>query len=113
MISSSWDRAVRLRAAASILAMVAVAVGVLVLAVGMSLPEAWWPRTGHAFTTRPAEDPCGLIAGPAKAHCERRTITSAYAEHPAGAAWRLVPLGAGLAALILSRRRTFTGQGRP
>lgn len=117
MISSSWDRARRLRAAASILAVMAVAVGVLVLSVGMSLPEAWWPRTGHAFAaSSPSahEDPCGLIVGPAKAYCERGTTNSASAEHhdATGAAWRLVPVGAGLAALAMWRRRSAAGQRR-
>jgi hypothetical protein len=117
MISSSWDRARRLRAAASILAVMAVAVGVLVLSVGMSLPEGWWPRTGHAFAaSSPSahEDPCGLIVGPAKAYCEPGTTNSASAEHhdATEAAWRLVPAGAGLAALAMWRRRSAAGQRR-
>jgi hypothetical protein len=118
MISSSWDRSRRIRAAASVLAVIAVAVGVLVLAVGMSVPETWWPHTGQAFAadTRPAhEDPCDLIVGPAKAYCERGTVHSASADHhadAAGAAWRLAPAGAGLAALVMWRRRSAAGQRR-
>lgn len=118
MISSSWDRAGRLRAAASILAVTAGAIGVLVLSVGMSLPEAWWPRTGQAFAaSSPSahEDPCGLIVGPAKAYCEPGTTNSGSADHHAeatGAAWRLVPAGAGLAALAMWRRRSAAGQRR-
>jgi hypothetical protein len=117
MISSSWDRSRRIRAAASVLTVIAVAVGVLVLAVGMSVPETWWPHTGQAFAAapRPAhEDPCDLIVGPAKAYCERGTVNSASAERhdAAGAAWRLVPAGAGLAALVMWRRRSAAGQRR-
>jgi hypothetical protein len=118
MISSSWDRSRRIRAAAGILTVIAVAVGVLVLSVGMSVPEPWWPHTGQAFAadTRPAhEDPCDLIVGPAKAYCERGTVNSAFSDHhadAAGAAWRLVPAGAGLAALVMWRRRSAAGQRR-
>ncbi|TQK49756.1 hypothetical protein FBY35_0018 [Streptomyces sp. SLBN-118] len=118
MISSSWDRTGRLQAAASILAVIAVAACVLILSVGMSLPEAWWPRTGHAFAaSSPSahEDPCGLIVGPAKAYCKPGTTNSASADHHAdatGAAWRLVPAGAGLAALAMWRRRGAAGQRR-
>jgi hypothetical protein len=45
------DCARRLATAASTLTAISLAVGVLVLAVGARLPEAWWPRTGHAFAT--------------------------------------------------------------
>ncbi|MCX5009177.1 hypothetical protein OHB05_42435 [Streptomyces sp. NBC_00638] len=117
MISASWDRARHLRTAARVLAVLAVAACVLVLAVGMSLPETWWPRTGQAFAadTSPAhEDSCGLIVGPAKAYCERgSTHFKAVAPHDAaGAAWRLVPAGTGLAALAVWRRRSAAGRRR-
>jgi hypothetical protein len=117
MTSSTWDRSRRVAAAAGVLAVIAVVVGVLVLAVGVRVPAAWWPRTGQAFATdaRPAdEDPCALIAGPAKNHCQRGATATASAEQPgvAGAAWRLVPAGAGAAALVMWRRRSAAGQRR-
>ena len=117
MISSSWDRARRISAAASVLMVIAVAVGVLILILGMSVPGTWWPHTGQAFAAdaRTAHsDPCALIVGPAEAYCERGTTHAASAEHLRGAptAWRLVPAGAGVAALVLWRRRSATGQRR-
>jgi hypothetical protein len=118
MTSSAWDRARRLAAAASVLAVIAIVVGVLVLAVGGGIPQAWWPHTGKAFAadTRPTnQDPCELIVGPAKDYCERgNTTTGPAAEHRdvAGAAWRLVPAGAGLAALVVWRRRSAARQRR-
>ncbi|MFC4469247.1 hypothetical protein ACFPH6_32825 [Streptomyces xiangluensis] len=120
MISSSWDRSRRIRTAVSVLTVIGVAVGVLVLALSMSVPKAWWPHTGQAFAIdvhphSAREDPCNLIAGPAKAYCEGGTTDAAPTEHPAevaGAAWRLVPAGAGLVALLVWRRRSATGQRR-
>jgi hypothetical protein len=117
MTSHSRDRSRRLAAAASVLTVIALALGVLVLAVGVGVPEAWWPHTGQAFAAdaRPADqDPCALIVGPAKDYCERGTTTAASAEQAgvAGAAWRLVPAGAGLAALVVWRRRSAAGQRR-
>ncbi|WP_210581945.1 hypothetical protein [Streptomyces sp. GESEQ-4] len=117
MTSSSWDRSRRLAAAASALAMIAFVVGVLILAAEVGVPEAWWPDTGRAFAAdaRPAgQDPCELIVGPAKEYCERGTTTTASAEQRslAGAVWRLVPAGAGLAALVVWRLRSAAGQRR-
>jgi len=117
MIASSWDRSRRIAAATSALVVVAVAVGVLVLARSTSVPKAWWPHTGQAFAidARPARHgPCDRIVGLAKVYCERGTTASASGEHPdiAGAAWRLVPAGAGLAALVVWRRRSAAGQRR-
>ena len=117
MTTSSSDRSRRVAAATSVLLVIAVAVGVLVLVLGMSMPEPWWPHTGQAFTTdvhAAHQDPCDLIVGPAKAYCERGTTSSASAGHRgvAGAAWRLVSAGAGLAALVVWRRRTAPGQRR-
>ncbi|WP_031487322.1 hypothetical protein [Streptomyces bicolor] len=117
MTSSTWDRSRRLAAAASVLTVITVVVGVLVLAGGVSVPEAWWPRTGQAFAAdaRPAdEDPCTLIVGPAKDYCERGATTTASAEQPgvAGAVWRLVPAGAGVAALVVWRLRSAAGRRR-
>lgn len=117
MSSSSVDRPRRVAAAASLLTVIAVCVGVLVLALGVGVPEAWWPQTGQAFATdpRPAhEDPCALILGSAKAYCERAATTFASAE-PHGVAqeaWRLVSAGAGLAALVMWRSRSTAGQRR-
>ncbi|MFF4828188.1 hypothetical protein ACFY20_35480 [Streptomyces sp. NPDC001312] len=115
MTTSSWDRSRRV-AFASVLTVIAVAVGAVILTLGVSLPEAWWPHTGQAFAadTRPAHhDPCALIVGPAKAYCERGfTTTAAGQQDVAGAAWRLVPAGAGMAALAMWRLRYTAGQGR-
>ncbi|MBA4866211.1 hypothetical protein H1V43_33810 [Streptomyces sp. PSKA54] len=110
MTSSSWDRSRRVAAASSVLMVIAVAAGLVVLALGVSMPEAWWPRTGQAFATdvhSPHKTPCDLIAGPGKAYCERGSTTAAFAEGPrgAGAAWQLVPPAVGVAALVLWRRR--------
>ncbi|MER6548470.1 hypothetical protein [Streptomyces sp. NPDC001250] len=113
MISSSWDRSRRIAAACSILTVAAVAAGVLVLALSVGLPQSWWPHTGQAFAAdrhRGHRDRCAPIVGPAKAYCERGTATSGH--HHAGAAWRLVPAGAGVAALVLWRSRRSAAQKR-
>ncbi|MEH0424699.1 hypothetical protein [Streptomyces sp. B21-083] len=120
MTSSSWERSRRLAAAASVLTVIAVVLGVLVLAAGTDVPDGWWPRTGPAFTpgARPAaQDPCALIVGPAEDYCERGPTTTAFsasAEDPgmAGTGWQLVSAGAGLAAFVVWRLRSAAGQGR-
>ena len=117
MTSSTWVRSRRLAAALSVLTLIAVVVGVLVLAVGVGVPQAWWPHTGQAFAANAHptdQDPCALIVGPAKEYCERGTTTTASAEQPgvAGAVWRLVPAGAGVAALVMWRLRSAAGQRR-
>ncbi|WP_405933690.1 hypothetical protein [Streptomyces sp. NBC_00827] len=120
MTSSSWDRSRRLAAAPSVFTVIAVVLGVLFLTGGAGAPKGWWPHTGQAFAAdpRPAErDPCALIVGPAKDYCERGTTTdtSASAEHPglAGAVSRLAPAVAGVAALVVWRRRNAAaGQRR-
>lgn len=117
MTSSTWDRSRRHAAAVSVLTLIAVVAGVLVLAVGVGVPQAWWPHTGQAFAAdaRPVDqDPCALIVGPAKEYCERGTTSTASAEQPdgAGAAWRLVPAGAGVAALVVWRLRSAAGKRR-
>ncbi|PWI05129.1 hypothetical protein DIZ27_41115 [Streptomyces sp. NWU339] len=117
MTSFAPSRSRRLAAVASALTAIAVAVGVLVLVLGASLPETWWPRTGQAFTADAAGTPadaCDLIAGPAKAYCERgRHATSAAPGQDSGdaAAWKLVPAAAGLGALVIWRRAP-AGRGR-
>ncbi|BAC67885.1 MULTISPECIES: hypothetical protein [Streptomyces] len=115
MTSFAPSRSRRLAAAASALTVIAVAVGVLVLALGVSLPEAWWPRTGQAFAADAAKapaDPCDRIAGPAKAYCERgRHATSAQAGGDA-AAWKLLSAATAIGALVIWRRRAHTRQGR-
>jgi hypothetical protein len=115
--SSSAARSRRIAAAATILTVIAVAIGVLVLAVSMSVPEPWWPHTGQAFATdahTAHHDPCGVIAGRAKLYCERGATHWASTGHgsAAAAASRLVPAGAGLAALVIWRRRKSAGQRR-
>ncbi|MGW5511591.1 hypothetical protein ACWEV9_28080 [Streptomyces albogriseolus] len=117
MSSFSPSRSRRIATAASVLTIIVVAVGVLVLVLSLSLPEAWWPRTGQAFAAEDRSarrDPCGLIAGPAKAYCERDSAVSASAgrHDVAGAVWRAVPAGAGLAALVMWRGRTAPRRGR-
>jgi O-succinylbenzoate synthase len=117
MTSSTWDRSRHRSAAAAVLGVIAAVVGVLVLAVGVSVPKAWWPHTGQAFAAhaRPSgHDRCALIVGPAKDYCEGGATTTAFAERPgvAGAAWRLVSAGAGVAALVVWRLRTPAGQRR-
>ncbi|MFB6555000.1 hypothetical protein [Streptomyces sp. NPDC056405] len=110
----------RRAAATSVLTIAVVMVGVLILAVGASVPETWWPHTWQAFATgtRPeGHDPCALIVGPARDYCERGTtaaVSSAAAGRPdvAGAGCRLVAAGSGLATLVVWRRRSAAGQGR-
>ncbi|MFE3412428.1 hypothetical protein ACFXMT_30180 [Streptomyces mirabilis] len=114
MTSSSWDRSRRITAAVTILTVTAVAIGLLVLALGMSMPEPWWPHTGQAFATdthSAHQNPCDRIVGPAKAYCERGTTDSASAggHSAAGAAWRLVTAGAGLTVLVVWRHRSAPG----
>ncbi|MCX4598256.1 hypothetical protein OG819_54940 [Streptomyces sp. NBC_01549] len=116
MTTSSWDRSRRIAAAASVLTVIAVVAGAVILALGVGLPDAWWPHTGQAFAAdaRPAHhDPCALIVGPAKAYCERGTATTAAGgrQDEGGAVWRLVPAGAGVAALVVWRLRA-AGQRR-
>ncbi|MFD4975120.1 hypothetical protein [Streptomyces sp. NPDC058424] len=115
-MSSSFcpNRSRRIAAAASVLTMVAVAAGVLFLALGVSLPEAWWPHTGHAFAADQPSGPCERIAGPANAYCERGRSTpgTTFAQGSGeAAAWKLVPAATAVGALVIWRRRT-PGQGR-
>ncbi|MGW3099876.1 hypothetical protein ACWDCC_41285 [Streptomyces sp. NPDC001102] len=117
MTTSSWNRARRVAAAASVLTVLAVVAGAVVLVLGVGVPDGWWPHTGQAFAAdaRTAQhDPCALIVGPAKAYCERGSTTTASAERrdAAGAAWRLGTAGAGVAALVVWRLRSAAGQRR-
>lgn len=114
MISSAWDRARRVHAAVSLLAVLTVVACVLVLSVGMTVPEPWWPRTGRAVTVGAGpvrHDPCARIVGPAKVYC-KSSITHSDAVGACAGAWRLVPAGTGLAALAMWRRRSAAGQRR-
>lgn len=113
---------------ASVLTLITVAAAVLALVVGASLPKSWWPRTKVAFTPEPSTStspswsstprshPCEVIVGPAKKYCERGTTTSGLAsgeQHDvADAAFQLLPVGAGLGALVIWRRRSSLTQGR-
>ncbi|WP_435279766.1 hypothetical protein [Streptomyces sp. 1222.5] len=117
MTTSSWNRARRVAAATSVLTVLAVVAGAVILALGVGVPDGWWPNTGQAFatSTRTAHhDPCALIVGPAKAYCERGATATASAERRdvAGAAWRLGTAGAGIAALAVWRLRSVAGQRR-
>ena len=115
----SPSRSRRIAGAASVLAVIVMAAGVLVLVLSVSLPEAWWPRTGQAFAAEDRSgrhDPCGPIVGPAKEYCKRGTMTSVSAfagRHEASGTvwWRLVPAGAGVAALVIRRGRTSVRRG--
>lgn len=121
--SNSPTRARRVAARASALSVIAVGAAVGALVVGASLPESWWPRTGAAFaaeTSSPSalrQDPCKVIVGPAQAYCERGTTTSSYpsasaGQDLAGAAWRLMPAAAGVAAVVIWRRRSAPARER-
>ncbi|MGW5434487.1 hypothetical protein ACWET9_46480 [Streptomyces sp. NPDC004059] len=117
MTSFSPARSRRTAVAATILTVIAVAVGVLLPALSMSVPEPRWPHTGRAFATdahAAHHDPCGAIVGRAKVYCERGATHSASTGHrsAAAAAFRLVPAGASLAALVIWRRRKSAGQRR-
>ncbi|GGX56171.1 hypothetical protein [Streptomyces chartreusis] len=117
MSSSLCRRSLRVAAIAWVFAVAAVAVGVLALALKVGVPQAWWPQTGQAFaagTRSQDQDPCALIVGPAKEYCERDTRATTSAQKPdgAGATWRLVPAGAGVAALVVWRWRSSAGRRR-
>lgn len=115
MTTLSWDRSRRAAAAVSVLTVIAVVVAAFVLALGVGVPEAWWPHTGQAFAADAAHrDPCALIVGPAKAYCERGAASSAASVHQdvASAAWRLGTAGAGVGALVVWRLRSAAGQRR-
>ncbi|MFJ9544388.1 hypothetical protein ACIRPX_45300 [Streptomyces sp. NPDC101225] len=107
MTPSSWVRAHRVIATASVLAVVAIAIVLLVLAAKSGGLKGWWPHTGRAFATD--TDPCDLITGPGKRYCERSTSTNALRSDrepdTASAAFELVPAGAGVAALMVWQRR--------
>lgn len=115
MTTSSWDRSRRIAAAVSVLMVIAVVAGTVILALGVGLPHAWWPHTGQAFAAdaRPAhQDPCALVVGPARAHCERGSTTAAGHQDEAGTTWHLVPVGGGVGALVVWRLRYAAGQRR-
>ncbi|MGW1562786.1 hypothetical protein ACWCQ1_40745 [Streptomyces sp. NPDC002144] len=115
MTTSSWDRSRRVAAVVSVLTVIAVVVAAIVLALGVGVPQAWWPHIGQAFAAdAPHQDPCALIVGPAKAYCERGAAAkpSTARQDVAGGAWRLGTAGAGVGALVVWRLRGSTGQGR-
>ncbi|MGW3149760.1 hypothetical protein ACWDG1_34880 [Streptomyces sp. NPDC001177] len=115
MTTSSWDRSRRVAGAASVLTVIAVVAAAVVLALGVGVQEAWWPHAGRAFAADAAHrDPCALIVGPTKAYCERGAASSASGgqQDVVGGAWRLVPSGAGVSALVVWRLRSATGQRR-
>ncbi|MGW2108298.1 hypothetical protein [Streptomyces sp. NPDC001948] len=121
MTTSSFfspSRSRRVACAASVITVVTVAAGILVLALGTGLPEAWWPRTGQAFavdSTGRHSSSCALIKGPARAYCLRGGGTGAPSTQGSGdaAAWKVVPAAAAaMGALVVWRRGTSTGHGR-
>jgi hypothetical protein len=113
MTTSSWTRSRCITAAMSVLTVIAVAAGVAVLALGVGLPDAWWPHTGHAFAagSHPAHhDHCASVVGRAQVYCERGTTASGR-QSTTGAAWGLVSALAGGSALVVWRLRR-AGQRR-
>ncbi|MFE2533705.1 hypothetical protein [Streptomyces sp. NPDC059371] len=116
MITSSWDRSRRISAVVSAITVTGVVVCAVILALGVSLPEPWWPRTGEAFaagTRSTHHDRCALIIGPAKGYCERGITRADDGLGGAGAVWRrLGSVSAGAAALLLWRLRHASGQRR-
>ena len=128
MTTSSFSSASAWRIARITSALFAVVLPVVMLAlvVGSSLPESWWPQTGHAFAAdqphseSAGRDPCHLIVGPAEEYCERgrhssTTSSSSAVVGPhdgAVAAWMLIPPAVGLAAVVAWRRRGAAGRRR-
>ncbi|MGW2027919.1 hypothetical protein [Streptomyces decoyicus] len=115
---------------AGILVLVAVVLLIAALvAVGRapSLPDAWWPKTGRAFTptSQPAaghgpatvsrNDPCDLIVGAAHDYCRNGLPTPPVPAHretsgskdarTATGALAIGALAAGAGALVVLRRR--------
>ncbi|MEU5297842.1 hypothetical protein [Streptomyces umbrinus] len=120
--SFSPSRCRRFAAVPSALMLIAVPAALLALVVGAGVPESWWPRTGQTFAAdthsgSTPQAPCDLIAGPAKKYCERGTSSTASSadEAPrdgADTAWVVTPAAAGLAAVVVRRRRGSAGHGR-
>ncbi|MDQ0956072.1 hypothetical protein QFZ24_010081 [Streptomyces phaeochromogenes] len=126
--SFSSSRCRRIAAVASALILIALPAALLALVVGAGVPESWWPRTGRAFAAdSPSgsgsgsgsahQDPCDLIVGPAKKYCERGTSPTASCadESPrdgASTTWMVIPPAAGVAAVVVWRRRGAAGHGR-
>ncbi|MCX5357233.1 hypothetical protein OG864_00325 [Streptomyces sp. NBC_00124] len=113
--ASSSNRSRRLAATAGVLTVIGVVAGAVILVLGAGLPEVWWPHTGQAFTAdaRPAHpDSCASIVGPAKAYCARGATAAAGQQDAAAAALRLVPVGAGVAVLVVWRLRHAAAQRR-
>ncbi|MER8009714.1 hypothetical protein [Streptomyces sp. NPDC094149] len=115
MTTSSWNCARRVAAVVSVLTVIAVVVAAVVLVLGVGVPQGSWPHTGQAFAADAAHrDPCALIVGPAKAYCERGAAANASAGHQdvTGGTWRLVPVSAGVSALVVWRLRGAARQRR-
>ncbi|MGW0969878.1 hypothetical protein [Streptomyces sp. NPDC002516] len=113
MPSSSEGRFRRIVAAASLITVIAVAVGAVVLSLRVGLPHPGWPHTGRAFAvgSRPSgSDPCAPIVGPAKAYCARGTALASRRPNGGRAAWRLGSASAGVAALLVWRLRHAAGR---
>ncbi|RVU15132.1 hypothetical protein EOT10_39830 [Streptomyces antnestii] len=69
------------RATVTLVAVLVLTAAVLAV-LWLGVPDCWWPQTGKAFaaghttlpapaSAAPANDPCDLIVGPAKAYCLR------------------------------------------
>ena len=123
--SFSSSRSRRIARAASTLIVIGLPAVLFAPVMGAGVPEAWWPQTGQAFAaaqphTESRRNPCDLIVGPAKEHCERghhssTTSAPSAVEVPhevARAAWMLIPAASGMAAFVVWRRRGTAGHGR-
>ncbi|MFF1714594.1 hypothetical protein [Streptomyces sp. NPDC058268] len=118
-MSDTFSRPAR-RITLALAVLLAVASFVTGLALGPGVPEAWWPRTGAAFAatapTRQADtvtaspdNPCDLIVGPVKEHCQRVHTTPPPEldrdRSPLTGALMLTPVALGIAVLLRLRRR--------
>ncbi|MFJ8158476.1 hypothetical protein [Streptomyces sp. NPDC094468] len=111
MTASSRSRARRRASAAGILTVLglALAAGILALWAGGGIPQAWWPRTGKAFTADQGttRHECALVVGPAKTYCEGSAAHPDSDRHGVtGAVWRLAAIAAGAGALTVLRLRS-------
>ncbi|MFC7308983.1 hypothetical protein ACFQVC_32850 [Streptomyces monticola] len=104
MSTRIWDRIPRVRVLAAAVTLSAAVLFVVGL-VGFGVPDVWWPQTGEAFaaslhpTSPPRhDDPCDLVAGPAKDYCNTGVVPGAAPAPNFDAldAWMILPPVAGL-----------------
>ncbi|MFE6164059.1 hypothetical protein ACFQ7F_34670 [Streptomyces sp. NPDC056486] len=118
-MSDTFSRPAR-RVTLALAVLLAAASFVTGLVLGPGVLEVWWPRTGDAFaataTTQHAvtvtdspDDPCDLIVGPVKEHCQR-VHTTPPPSSPGDGLTRtsvllLIPAALGVAVLLRQPRR--------